>query len=336
MLAGTPIVKALQSPCTEVPTDVAVSVSSATSIPVHARELPVLHTSLNTSRTVFEDFVSPLLRTPAGQVPEEGDPLLAPAAGESEQFTRVFSGKIAPGESHDVVIPIESGVSLASFALFDTTRSLQVRVTGASGKEITLDVEKNGLIEIHDPGTLVYLGYGFENPKPGNWKITLLPSDRTPPDGAQYAITAKFIGGARLSASTNILLPQVNERVRISAHLEMPGQSLSVSEMSALIQIPEGGTKELPLLAEQDGNYALEWAPEMAGLYGIEVRARGRSADGMDIDRAAFLAVEAQPSPSANDYPGRVILAWVLAIGAPCVLIGAAIVMVRLLRLSRK
>lgn len=335
MLAGTQIVKALQSPCTDVPTDIVVSVSSATAIPLHARDLPLLHTALNTSRIVFDDFVSPLLRSPAGKIPEESDPPLSSSDDHTEQFTRVYSGKIEPGESQEIVIAIEPGVSVASFALFDTTRSLQVRVTGASGKEIVLDEEKNGLIEIDDPSTLVYLGYGFENPKPGNWRVTLLSSERTPPEGAHYAISARFSGGARLSADTDILLPQVNESVRLSAQFEMSAQSISVSEMRAVIQGPAGDAQVFPLQAGQDGVYALVWAPDQPGLYGIEVQGRGRLADGMEIDRAAFLVIEAQPVPSAESYPGRVILAWVLAIGVPLLLMIAALVAWRLVRLSR-
>lgn len=335
MLAGTPIVKALQAPCTDVPTDVAVSVSSATSIPLHAQELPVLHTSMNTSEVVFEEFVAPLLRTPAGLVPEDIDPLLSPPGGEIEQFTRVYTGKVAPGESQEVVVPIEAGVTLANFALFDTTRSLQVRVIGASGKEVILDVEKNGLIQVDDPETLVYLGYGFENPRPGNWRITLLPSEKTPPEGAQFAITARFTGGARLNAATDQLLPQINQPVGIHAQLEQTGQSLSISEMTAVIQSPGGAVDELPLAAGQDGAYAVEWSPGEAGLYGIEVRARGRTAEGLDIDRAAFLTVEAQPPQSAADSPGRVTLAWVLVIGILIIGIAAMIILVRILRLAR-
>jgi len=45
-------------------------------------------------------------------------------------------------------------VAVASFALYDPTRSLTVTVRGASGNVIALDAARNGLIEVDDPATL--------------------------------------------------------------------------------------------------------------------------------------------------------------------------------------
>ena len=66
---------------------------------------------------------------------------------------------------------------------------------------------------------MIYLGYGFKQPKPGQWVVTLVTTDTTPPEGADYALNANFNGGAKLSASTSLTIPNVNEVVTLSADL---------------------------------------------------------------------------------------------------------------------
>lgn len=336
MLAGTPIVKALQSPCTDVPTDIAVSVSSATAIPLHAEELPVLHVELNTSERVFQQFVLSHLKIPMNGFTDEPDPLLLPPGGEAQQFTRVFTGSVKPGESQEVTIPIEAGVTLATFALYDTTRTLDVRVVGASGNEIVLDVEKNGVIRIDDPRTLVYLGYGFENPRPGIWKVTLLPSNRTPASGAMFAITARFTGGARLEAGVSQLLPQVGESVVLTARLTQEGQPLQVSEMVAAFRLPDGSVQERNMAPSAEvGQYQVEWVSDQAGLHGIEIRASGQAADGSGIERAASLALEAQPLPEQVQQTREMWSIVALAASAVLVVLAAGLVLFWLQRRRR-
>jgi len=206
-LAGTEITDPIKSPCTQVPTDLAVSLESVKAVPLHVSEMPVLHTDLNTSSQVFNQFVKPLLQSPPGGFPVEPDPPVPTTAMQPLQFTHIFTGHVDLGQNPELVINIEPGVSVASFALFDDTHSLDVRVLGASGKEITLGPDN--LVKVEDPTALFYLGYGFNNPKPGAWKVTLLPTASTPAGGADYALTASFEGGAVLNASTGSLLPQV-------------------------------------------------------------------------------------------------------------------------------
>ena len=199
-LAGVPILEAFKSPCTAVPTDLAVSQESVTAIPLQATQLPILHIELNTSREVFDQFVMPLLEQPAGAFHAEPDPAPPGSNQETLQFTRVYTGHIAAGASQEVIIPIDAGVSVASFALYDTTRTISVTVTGATGNVIALSPEKNGLVVVKDPATLFYLGYGFQNPRAGVWRVRLQATHQTPSSGADYALTAHFAGGATLKA----------------------------------------------------------------------------------------------------------------------------------------
>jgi hypothetical protein len=139
-LAGTKLLDAIQSPCTPVPSDLVVTVDSVKAIPMPVQEIDLLHTELNTSPRVFEEFVTPLLQTPPGQF-EIGEDLLAhPAPSVSQQFTRVYTGHLDPGETQQVVINIDANVTVANFALYDTSRSLEVtpQASGVYGIQVNV------------------------------------------------------------------------------------------------------------------------------------------------------------------------------------------------------
>jgi pimeloyl-ACP methyl ester carboxylesterase len=295
-LAGVPIIEAIKSPCTPVPSDLAVSLESVQAIPLHLTEMPVLHIDLNTSHQVFEEYVRPLLQTPAGGFTYELDPQLTPARLEQRQFTRTYSGRLAPQASQDLTIYIDPDVAVASFALFDPTRSLDVVVRGASGNVIELDPVKNGLTVIDDPEMLFQLGYGFNNPKPGAWQVTLNSTERTPASGADYALTASFVGGAKLQALASPILPQVGQAVQITGRLDKGGQPLEISSSEAVIRLTDGSEETVPLSASGESVQA-SWTPSQPGLYGVEVRLTGLTPDGSTVDRAASFTIEAQPTP---------------------------------------
>jgi pimeloyl-ACP methyl ester carboxylesterase len=293
-LAGNPILQPFKSPCTQVPSDLAVSLESVTAIPVQVSELPVLHMNLNLSNQVFKEFVEPLLQTPPGGFPQEPDPPQEAAAEPPLQFTRMFTGHLEAGSSQEVTIQIDAGVSVASFALYDTTRTLSVTVRGASGNVIDLDADKNGLVVIQDPTTLFYLGYGFENPKPGAWKVNLATTAKTPASGADYALTAHFVGGATLDAQTDTLLPQAGDPVQLTVKLALGAQALDLEVAQAVIRAPDGGTETLDLTIDgPQGRLTLN--PQVSGLYGVDVSVIGRAPDGTTIERTSFLALEVQP-----------------------------------------
>jgi len=210
------------------------------------------------------------------------------------QFTKVYTGHLDPGETGTVTISIDPNVTVANFSLYDTSRSLDVRVQGASGNEITLDPVKNGLIKVNDSSTMVYLGYGFKQPKPGQWVVTLLTTDETPAEGADYAISANFNGGATLTAGTSLTVPKVDEAIDISATLTSDGLPVALKTAQAVVRKPDGSVETLAMA--YNSNFAtLEIVPKTSGIYGIEVEITAQNLDGTLIDRAAFLSFEAQP-----------------------------------------
>jgi pimeloyl-ACP methyl ester carboxylesterase len=293
-LAGTKLLDAIQSPCTPVPSDLVVTLDSVKAIPMPVQEIDLLHTELNTSPRAFEEFVKPLLQTTPGQFPAAEDLSVQQAPAVSQQFTKVYTGHLNPGETQDIVINIDANVTVANFALYDTSRSLDVSVTGASGNTIDLDAEANGLVKVEDPSILLYLGYGFRQPRPGRWVVTLLTSGSTPPVGADYAMMAVFDGGATLTARTDLTVPALNETVNVSADLSADSQPVPLQSAQATLRKPDGSVETVDMII--NGNTAaLEIDPNASGIYGIEVSVTALAPDGMLVDRAAFLTFEVQP-----------------------------------------
>ena len=303
-LAGNPITQAIKSPCTEVPTDLAVSLPSVTAIPLHVAQMPVLHTELNSSAQVFNDYVKPRLQTPPGGLPPEPDPPVAAVDQPSVQFTRIYTGHVNSDESPQIVISIEPGVAVASFALFDTTRSLDVEVTGASGKTVALGPDN--LVRVDDPQALFYLGYGFNNPKPGEWKVNLKPTASTPPEGADYALTASFQGGALLKSATSTLLPAPGQTVTVTAHLDLNGERLVLDQADAHLRAPDGSSTLLPLNLTGD-NYTAEFTPQSPGLYNLQVAVLAKSLEGSSLERTTSLVVEVQPDTTRSAQRSRLV-----------------------------
>ncbi len=319
LIAGTPIVEPVKSPCTGVPSDLIIARQSVGGISGALREIPILHTDLNESPQVFEAVIKPILQKTAGQFPLEADPAPVPENEEALQFTRVFTGHVGAGESRDFTINIDR-VAVASFALFDPTRSLTVTVRGASGNLITLDPTVNGLIVVDDPATLVYLGYGFNNPAPGPWRITLSATSKTPPNGVDFAQTARLSGGALLEARTSSLIPQPGEPVRITARVSLAGQGLPIQQAQALIREPGGSVQTIALSG--DGlERAGVWTPQAPGLYGIDVSALATSPDGTPIERTAFLSAEVQPSADSLQPLINLALIVVLLLALLCIIV---------------
>ncbi len=299
-LAGDPIVEPVGSPCTGVPSDIVVSLDSASGVPGELSKIGLMHSELNTSEKVFDEFIKSLLQKRPADFADVADPQApTPDLGEQLQFSRVYTGKVAAGGSQDLTINIEAGVSVASFALFDANGTLDVTVIGASGKVITLDPVKNGLRKIEDPATLVNLGYGFNQPKAGAWHVVLKATDRTPAAGADYALTAKFIGGSLLQASTDKVLPQTGEPVQLSARLTLNGAPLAIQSAEALVRMPDGNTQQIAITTD-GGSLTASWTPQTTGLYGIDLHVSASSPDGIPVDRTAFLTVEAQPKTGSS------------------------------------
>ena len=310
LAAGDAITEPSRSPCTSVPNDMVIARSSASGVAGKLVDIPLLHVVLNTSRQAFDAVVKPFLQKPAGQYPDEPDPALPGSDQPPLQFTRVFTGHVAPGGRQDLTVDIDN-VTVASFALYDPTHSLTVTVRGASGNVIELSPAANGLTIVDDPGTLVYLGYGFSNPRPGAWQVGLLPTARTPPGGADFALTAQLLGGAQLSAQTSTLVPRRGESVRLTARLALDGQAVQLQEVRALIRDPNGGLQSVPFAAN-GADAAATWTPDLPGLHAVDVSARGAGPDGLPIERTAFLSLDVQPEEGIRPYVNLAVIALIV------------------------
>jgi hypothetical protein len=295
-LGGTAINEAFKSPCTGVPNDTVVSFGSINAIPLESSKLDVIHSDLTLSQDAFDSFVRPLLQKPAGTFLSAPDPALPPQTDSPLDFTRVYTGHVDAGSSTELTINIDANLTVASFALYDASRSVTTIVRGASGNVIELSPEINGFIQIDDPSSLFYLGYGFANPKPGPWKITVQATENTPSNGTDFVISVYFVGGAKLEATSSTLVPRLNEQVQLEANLSLGGQPLEIESAQAVIKDSDGNVETLNFPAGQ--NVSATWTPTKAGTYAVDIVVTGTAPDGSAIERTDFLAIEVQPNPS--------------------------------------
>jgi len=315
-LAGTKLLDSVESPCTPVPSDMVVTLDSVEAIPMPVEEIPLLHIELNTSRDVFTGFVTRHLKTPPDGFEFSPDPPPGSKASASQQFSKVYTGHLDQGETQAVIINIDANVAVANFALFDTSRSLDVSVTGASGNKIELDPIKNGVIRIDDPSTMVYLGYGFKQPKPGKWIVALESTETTPASGADFAIAAQFSGGALLQTTQDITTPRVNQPVTIGGTLTADGMPVPLTSGNIVIHAPDGSTQLLE--TKVNGNQLeVKITPTVSGIYGIEVDVTAQTSDGDIIDRAAFLTLDVEPTwlETARNQILAGVLIFILIVG---------------------
>ena len=181
MVAGTLLIDPLTSPCADAPSDTVVGLDSASSIQLDdIRQLPMFHGDLPSNKQVFDQEVAGLLQALPGSFAARPDPPASAVTTETSQFSRDFTGHLQPGESADVSINIDPNVSLANFSLYDSSRTLEIEVRGANGNLISLDPTANGTLKIDNPATMLYLGYGFKQPKPGKWLVKIRTTTQTP------------------------------------------------------------------------------------------------------------------------------------------------------------
>jgi hypothetical protein len=311
-LGGTAINEAFKSPCTAVPNDTVVGFASINAITLHSSQIETIHSNLTISDQAFQDFVKSLLQKPAGTFLSEPDPALPPQTDSPLDFTRVYTGHVDANGSTEITINIDADLSVASFALYDASRSITTIVRGASGNVIELSPEANGFIKIDDPTSLLYLGYGFQNPKPGPWNITVQATDATPSVGTDFSISVYFVGGAKLEATSNTLVPQINEQIQLEASLLLGDQSLEISEARAEIKDSDGNIETLNFPSGQD--ISTTWTPSEAGTYSVDIVVTGIAPDGSTIERTDFLAIEVQPNPSQGQITFNLVAVIVIVI----------------------
>ena len=326
-LGGTAIKDAFKSPCTDVPNDTAVAFDSVNAIPLQSSQIDDIHSDLTFSEKVFTDFVRPLLEKPVGSFVSQPDPASIAPAESSLEFTRVYTGHVNAGGSAELTINIEPNVTVASFALYDASRSVTTTVRGASGNIIELNAEKNGFLRIDDPSSLLYLGYGFQNPKPGEWKINVQATQSTPANGTDFAVSVYFVGGAKLQATSSTFVPKLNEKINLAANISLNGQPLQITQAQAIIKSPEGKTQTLNFPAGQ--SISGTWTPREAGTYAVDIVITALAPDGTSIERTDFLAIEVQPNFSKLQISFNLVLLIALLLFA---LIGIIFGIMRLFR----
>ncbi len=324
-LAGTAISDAFKSPCTDVPNDTVVSFESINAIPLQSSKINEIHSNLTLADSVFENFVKPLLQKPAGSFSSQPDPASSAGTESPLEFTRVYTGHVDAGSSTELTINVEPNISVAGFALYDPSRSVTTIVRGASGNVITLDPQTNGFIKIDDPSSLLYLGYGFQNPKPGPWKVTVQATASTPSNGTDFSISVYFVGGAKLEAKSSTLIPRLHEKVKFDAKLSLNGQPLEIKEAKALIKSSDRKTEPLDFPAGE--NISVNWTPRNPGIYAVDILVTGLAPDGSTIERTGFLSIEVQPNRSKTQITFNLIFLIAVII---LVLFGILYVVVRL------
>jgi hypothetical protein len=300
MIAGVPIQRRVLSPCGEVPNDLVVSLQSAMAVSSELVEFPLLHNDLNASETVYLESVAPLLRKPYQTFARQPGPVddFDVADVDVLQFSQILTGTVTAGTESHHTIHIDRDVAVASFGLYDPTRSLTVTVRGATGNVVTLDAETNGLTVVTDPEALLYLGYGFENPRPGPWEVTLHTTDRTPPLGADYALITLYAGGAAVNATLSNPLPSVGTPVEVTATLQLGGEPIAFDRTRVVWTAPDGIIQDVPVI--QSGEMLnFDVTPDAPGIYGIDVTLGTTLDDGTVAERTVYLAFEALGRPVA-------------------------------------
>lgn len=330
-LGGTAINDAFKSPCTDVPNDTVVAFNSVNAIPLQSSKIDDIHSDLTFSKKAFTDFVKPLLQKPAGSFTSQPDPASVSEPESPLEFTRVYTDHVDAGGSTELTINIEPNIAVASFALYDASRSVTTLVRGASGNLIDLNPETNGFIKVDDPSTMFYLGYGFQNPKPGPWKVTVQATDTTPATGTDFAISVYFVGGAKLTTASSTLVPRLNEKVNLMANVSLNGQLLQITQAKAVVRSPEGKTETINFPAGQ--MISAVWTPREAGTHAVDIVITALAPDGSSIERTNFIAVEVQQAFSKLRASLNIVLLIALVL---LVVFGILLGIFRLVRRARR
>jgi hypothetical protein len=135
----------------------------------------------------------------------------------------------------------------------------------------------------------------------------------TPPAGAPYALSTQVIGGARLQAGVEQMVPELHEAVVVTANLELANQLVADVSLNAIIRAPNGSVQQRALTGT-GAEKRMAWVPTQAGLHSINITARGRAADGAIVERMALLAVEVQPAPKLGQRNLLLLTAGVTAL----------------------
>ncbi len=306
VLAGDPIHDYTALVCTTVPTDVYVSVDSATSaIPVIATQMPVLHGEQIKSREVFDTVFRSLARSvdeypislPMGPAPSPEDP-------SSLQIAALQSGTLDPDKPTSLRLDVDQTEAL-SIVLYTPNQDVDLAITTSHAREISPDTAPKlpdvTLRQEADPSTPVSKGFRITRPETGAWEVQLTPTAKLPKEGSLWAVAVFVESDLRLEAEAWPAVAQAGEDVVLRAVLTGPSDVPS-TKVNAVIRDAGGqAVAETSLFDDgahqddgaSDGVFGGTWTPQAAGLYTVAVTAVGQHTSGDAFQRVAVIALQA-------------------------------------------
>ncbi len=306
ILAGDPIQDYTALVCTVVPTDVYVSVASATTaIPVIVTQMPVLHGKQTQSPEVFDVVFQSLARGPDEYpIPLPTEPVPSPEDVDSFQTAALQSGTLDPDKPVTLLLNVDQTEAL-SIMLYNPTQDVDMAITTSRGREIRPDTAPKlpdvTLRQEDDPSTPATKGFRITRPEIGSWKVLLTPTARLPKEGSLWAVAVFVQSDLRLEAEARPAVVQPGEAVVLRAVLTGPSDVTS-TKVNAVIRDAGGQVVAEASLFDDgaheddeagDGVFAGTWTAQTAGLYTVALTAVGQRTDGTAFQRVAVIAVQA-------------------------------------------
>ena len=129
--------------------------------------------------------------------------------------------------------------------------------------------------------------------------MTVRPTNRTPPLGAEYAVIAHYVGGASIDARLSNQLPGIGEQVELTATLTLGEEALPLDSAEVILHRPDGWSERIQF-SERASGIEASLQPEGPGVYGVDITMSSASPDGAVVERSIFLAFEAFTEPPAR------------------------------------
>jgi pimeloyl-ACP methyl ester carboxylesterase len=306
VLAGDPIHDYTALVCTAVPTDVYVSVASATTaIPVIATQMPVLHGEQIKSPEVFDTVFRSLARS-ADEYPISlpTEPAPSPEDTSSLQIAALQSGTLDSDKPTTLRLDVDQTEAL-SIVLYSPTQDVDMAITTSRDREIRPDTAPElpdvTLRKEDDPSTPATKGFRITRPEKGAWEVQLTPTAKLPKEGSLWAVAVFVQSDRRLVAEAQPAVVQPGQAVVLRAVLTGPSDVTS-TKVKAVIRDAGGQVVAKASLFDDgaheddkagDRVFGGTWTAPTAGLYTIAINAVGRQTNGNAFQRVAVIAVQA-------------------------------------------
>jgi hypothetical protein len=305
VLAGDPIRDYTALVCTTVPTDVYVSVASATAaIPVIATQMPVLHGEQITSREAFEPVFRSLARSADEYpIPLPTGPAPSPTDVNGLQIAALESGALDPEKPTTLRLDVDKAESM-SVVLYTPGQDVGMTLTTSRDREIGPETVASQpdvtLRKEDDPSTPASKGFRIANPETGTWEVQLTSTAKLPKAGSLWAVAVFVESDLRLTGEARPAVVQPGEAIVLRAVLSGPGDVAS-TQVNAVIRDAAGQVvAETPLFANGaheddkagDGVFAVAWKAPTSGVYTASLTAVGQRTDGIPFQRVAVVAVQ--------------------------------------------